>query len=86
MPRPSPEQRKRLEANRRAKAKLRDEIAAREQRTHDRVQGIVDTALGRSRTPSGAAGPRRIGHATGRGARWRYLRSRLKRMRPSMPR
>jgi hypothetical protein len=49
MPRPSPEERKRLEANRKAKAKLRDEAAEREKRTADRVQGIVDTALGRSR-------------------------------------
>jgi hypothetical protein len=51
MPRPSPEERKRIETNRAAKRKLRAEIAAREQRTADRVQGIVDTALARARRP-----------------------------------
>jgi hypothetical protein len=49
MPRPGPEDRKRLEASRKAKQQLRDEAAEREKRMADRVQGIVDGALARSR-------------------------------------
>jgi hypothetical protein len=49
MARPSPEQKKRLEANRKAKERLRDEAQVRERRVADRVQSIVDDTLARSR-------------------------------------
>jgi hypothetical protein len=45
MARPSPNERKKIDANRAAKAKIKSEVDAREQRTRDRVDQIVTTAL-----------------------------------------
>jgi hypothetical protein len=51
VPRPSPEQRKKIEANKLAKQKGRDEVAARERRICAKVQAITDEALGFPNAP-----------------------------------
>jgi hypothetical protein len=48
MARPSPNERKKIDVNRAAKAKIKSEVDAREQRTRDRVDQIVTTALSRT--------------------------------------
>jgi hypothetical protein len=53
MARPSPNERKKLDARRIEKAKLREDAAAREAKVHAKVQAIVDTALARSRDRKG---------------------------------
>src|SRR5262245_28016778 len=50
MPRPDKETRKRIEANKKANALRRDDIAAQEKRTAERVQKILDEALSRPRS------------------------------------
>src|SRR5215813_12410007 len=50
MPRPSPNERKRLESRRCEKQALRESAAERERRTADRVQIILDEALSRPRS------------------------------------
>jgi hypothetical protein len=49
MARPSPEERKKLDARRAEKAKLRGDKDARDAAVHVRVQGIIDQSLKRSR-------------------------------------
>jgi len=50
MPRPSPADRRKIEARRREKQAMRDSAAERERRTADRVQKILDEALSRPRS------------------------------------
>jgi hypothetical protein len=49
MPRPSPEQRKKIEANRVIKHKIKADMDARDAQTFKRVQTIIDGALDHSR-------------------------------------
>src|SRR5215813_6156435 len=49
MPRPSPSDRRKIEARRKANAKLRDDAAEREKRVAAQVEKIVSGALVRSR-------------------------------------
>ncbi len=53
MARPSPNERNKIDANRAAKAKIKSEVDAREQRTRDRVDQIVTTALSRTGSRDG---------------------------------
>jgi hypothetical protein len=53
MARPSPNERKLIDANRAAKAKIKSEVDAREQRTRDRVDQIVTTTLSRTGSRDG---------------------------------
>src|SRR5262245_29715249 len=50
MPRPSPSDRRKIEARRKANAARRADIAAQERRTAERVQKIIDESLSRPRS------------------------------------